>query len=150
MPTHWLPCPCVGERHIGCHSRLHVRAGVGQFSELLPQRFGIVEHDAGPVIEMTPPDTRRPCHVRQQRLRGGAIGGKLPAPFVEPCQVAPRKIPDRALRLAGQRQETGPAPIDLSIRQRMIFVIKPAVRAEILLQHDMGIRPGYSEGVHPR
>ena len=70
-PAHADPLaslPGIDESDPGRRSGRGTRAGLRQRGEALAQRGEIAEDDAGPVREVTAPDSRRPGHVRKHGL----------------------------------------------------------------------------------
>ena len=163
------PLSGIDEGHFARRGRPGVPARFGQRLQPLAQRAGIVEDDTGAAIEVAPPHTRGPGHVRQRRPRGRSFGGQRLRRLIEPRQVPRRKLPERARRLARERQETGPPGTQALLRPRQVrrrsrqrnrhgpggtrnrvFLSGRPLRGAVLLHHDVGVGPGYPEGVHAR
>ena len=93
VPPHADPlAPLTGEeeRHLSRRPRLRRFAAFGQGAQSLAQPCSVVEGETRAVREMAPPHGGRPRHVREQRLRGGALGCKLFAALIEPGEIPPR------------------------------------------------------------
>ena len=114
------------------------RTGFGQFGEPFPQRTGIVEDHARPVIEMASSHARRPRHIRKEPIEAGlafAVGrwrfcgwpglpglsdpACLPGPLVEPGQVTARQFAQRGFRFARQWKQPGLARFQVVGRSRL-------------------------------
>ena len=121
LPSHAHPLASlsgVGERDPGRAAPRH--CALGRIRDLFQppaQGVGVAERDALAVVEVAPPDARRPCHVGQQRLRRGTGRRCLPDRFVEPRQIAAGEIPERRLRLPGERQHAGRAATRFLLRR---------------------------------